>query len=74
MTIEAANGERFSGVDAISMTLRFFRDHALEQISSQSETRILNDDVLWVVTVPAIWNASAKQLMRVAAYKVYLWK
>lgn len=70
--IEAANGKRFSGLKAISMTLRFFRDHALQQLSQESATQIHNEDVLWIVTVPAIWNASAKQFMRMAAYQAEL--
>ena len=27
-------------------------------------------DFHWVITVPAIWNASGKQMMREAAYQV----
>jgi len=30
----------------------------------------MNDDVRWVITVPAIWKQSAKQFMREAAYQV----
>lgn len=29
-----------------------------------------NNDVRWVITVPAIWKMPAKQFMREAAYKV----
>jgi len=52
------------------MTLRFFRDHALRELSHQCGTIIDNDDVRWVVTVPAIWNEQAKKFMRLAAYEV----
>jgi hypothetical protein len=70
MTIEAANGQRFPALKAVSMTLGFFKRHALRELSEQCGTSILNDDVRWVVTVPAIWNAQAKQFMRLAAYEV----
>lgn len=31
---------------------------------------ISNSDILWVLTVPAIWSDSAKQFMRLAAVQV----
>jgi len=68
--IEAANGRRFPAFKVVSMTLRFFKDHALRELSNQCGTTIDNDDVRWIITVPAIWNEQAKQFMRQAAYEV----
>ena len=68
--IESVNGKQFPALRAVSMTLQFFKDHALRQLTTQSGTTITNDDVRWVVTVPAIWNAAAKQFMRQAGYQV----
>ena len=31
---------------------------------------VLQEDIRWVVTVPAIWRQEAKQFMREAAYQV----
>ena len=53
-----------------SHALRFFKDHCLQELSDQSSTRIVNDDIRWVITVPAIWRQPAKQFMRQAAYEV----
>lgn len=50
--------------------LRFFKSHCLQELSDQSSTRIVNDDIRWVITVPAIWRQPAKQFMRQAAYEV----
>lgn len=50
--------------------LKFFKDHVLEELSDQSATKILEEDIQWVLTVPAIWKAPAKQFMRTAAYEV----
>jgi len=47
------------------------QEHALKELSAQSATIIVNEDVRWVITVPAIWTAPAKQLMRLAAYEVH---
>ena len=52
------------------MTLKFFKDHALHELSNQCGTTIDNDDVRWIITVPAIWNEQAKKFMRLAAYEV----
>ena len=34
-------------------------------------TWITDDEILWVLTVPAAWTDSAKQLMRESAEKVH---
>ena len=31
---------------------------------------VVQEDIRWVVTVPAIWRQEAKQFMREAAYQV----
>ncbi|GIY74543.1 heat shock 70 kDa protein 12A [Caerostris extrusa] len=67
--IAAANGRRMPAVTVFAHALRYFKDHALQELSDQSATKILNEDVRWVVTVPAIWKQPAKQFMRAAAYK-----
>ncbi len=68
--IKASNGKLMSALTVFSHSLRFFRDQALQELSDQSATKILNEDVRWVITVPAIWKAPAKQFMRQAAYSV----
>ena len=42
----------------------------MQELSDQSSTRIVNEDIRWVITVPAIWRQPAKQFMRQAAYEV----
>lgn len=66
----ATNGAKMRAVDVLAHALRHFSQQAVREISEQSETSLTNDDVRWVVTVPAIWTAAAKQLMRQAAYHV----
>lgn len=67
--IAAANGKPMPALTVFAHALRYFRDQALKELSEQSATTILPDDVRWVVTVPAIWRQPAKQFMRAAAYK-----
>ena len=62
----------FSGAHVVCLFMVFvclFQEHALQELSDQSATKILNEDVRWVITVPAIWKMPAKQFMRTAAYQ-----
>ena len=66
----ATNGAKMPAVVVLAHALRYFSQQAVRELSDQSATPLSNNDVLWVVTVPAIWSAAAKQLMRQAAYDV----
>lgn len=57
-------------IEIFAHALRYFKDHALQELSDQSATTIINEDVRWIITVPAIWRQPAKQFMRHAAYEV----
>ena len=69
-TIKAANGRPYPALTVFAHALGFFYEHALQELSDQSATTIVNDDIRWIITVPAIWKAPAKQFMRLAAYQV----
>ena len=65
------NGKEVPAMKVFSLSLKFFREHALQELNDQSTTVTLtNEDIRWVITVPAIWRESAKQFMRQAAYQV----
>jgi len=70
--VVATNGSKMAAVVVLAHALRYFCEQAVRDVSEQSATPLTNDDVRWVVTVPAIWTAAAKQLMRQAAYDVSL--
>lgn len=70
--LQARNGKRMRALDIFSKALEYLKDKALEAIHKQSGVEYTAEEVLWVVTVPAIWKQSAKQFMREAAYKVHL--
>lgn len=65
----AANGKRVKALDIFAYALAFFREQALKELSDQTGGDFDNNDVRWVITVPAIWKMPAKQFMREAAYK-----
>ncbi|CAB3991760.1 Hypothetical predicted protein [Paramuricea clavata] len=66
--IKAANGKSMKAIDVFSYSLRFFKEHVVEELSDQMSTKLVDNDICWVITVPAIWKAGAKQFMRKAAY------
>ena len=68
--VKASNGKLSPALTVFALALKYFRDHALQELSDQCGMKIVNDDVRWVISVPAIWRASAKQFMRQAAYEV----
>ena len=56
-------------VTVFAAAMRFLKDKLLEMFKA-SRYSANDTDIRWVVTVPAIWRASARQFMRLAAYKV----
>ena len=70
--LQARNGKRMRALDIFAKALEYLKDKALEAIAKQSGVKYKAEEVLWVVTVPAIWKQSAKQFMREAAYEVCL--
>ncbi|XP_072042338.1 heat shock 70 kDa protein 12A-like isoform X2 [Amphiura filiformis] len=67
--IAAANGRKLPAIKVFEHALRFFREHAIEELCDQSTDGTFDpDEIRWVLTVPAIWKQPAKQFMRQAAY------
>uniref|UniRef100_A0A7M4E0B3 Heat shock 70 kDa protein 12A-like n=1 Tax=Crocodylus porosus TaxID=8502 RepID=A0A7M4E0B3_CROPO len=71
MELEADNGRMLPALTVFSESLRYMKDHALNSIGEASfQTACEPEDITWVVTVPAIWDASARQFMRLAAKEI----
>jgi molecular chaperone DnaK (HSP70) len=60
--------EEFMVIDLVSDYLRFIKDKALEVVGSKT-VRNVKDNVIWCLTVPAIWTNAQKNEMRMAAQK-----
>lgn len=69
--IKAANGKLYPALKVFSHALKFFKDHVLQELFNQSTAKLTEEDITWVLTVPAIWRQPAKQFMRTAAYEVF---
>ncbi|XP_009077311.1 PREDICTED: heat shock 70 kDa protein 12A-like [Acanthisitta chloris] len=68
MELRASNGKVLPALTVFSESLRYLKDHALNTIQDASfQTTYESEEITWVITVPAIWSAAAKQFMRLAA-------
>ena len=72
-TIAASNGKKYFLIDVIAHILKYLKDQLIDQLkreTAQGLPTLLSGDFDWVITVPAIWRAKGKQMMREAGYKV----
>ena len=68
--LRTLSGKEISAMKIFAYSLAYFKDLAIQEITDQSAMTIGTDVIRWVITVPAIWRASAKQFMRRAACEV----
>ena len=65
------NGREFFLVEVIAMILKYLKDKFLTvECIGSTQGKLKMDDFKWAITVPAMWKARGKQMMRQAAYKV----
>jgi hypothetical protein len=62
LTVTAANGGTLPALTVFAESLRFLREQAHRRITAACN--VSNEEMMWIVTVPAIWSDAAKQFMR----------
>ncbi|XP_072300204.1 heat shock 70 kDa protein 12A-like [Eucyclogobius newberryi] len=69
LEIRDVNRKPMRALKVFSAALRFLKEDALETINHNIFNRVtyIPSDFTWVLTVPAIWDISARQFMREAA-------
>ena len=75
MKVRAKNGKEYYLIDVIAHILKYLRDELIRILnmaytSDEDKSGYQATDFDWVLTVPAIWKARGKQMMREAGYKV----
>ena len=68
-TIQATNGTEYYLVDVIAQILKYLKIELIEHLQCGGHP-LEATDFDWVITVPAIWKARGKQMMREAGYMV----
>uniref|UniRef100_A0A8C9EPQ1 Heat shock 70 kDa protein 12A n=1 Tax=Pavo cristatus TaxID=9049 RepID=A0A8C9EPQ1_PAVCR len=68
MRLEASSGKTLPALLVFAESLRYMEQHALSTIQEASFNTVCDpEEITWVITVPAIWSAAARQFMRLAA-------
>ena len=67
--VKDMNGKKMLAMTIFSMAINYMRNHVMDLLKQQV-TDIEQSDIMFVLTVPAIWNDAAKQFMREAAIAV----
>ena len=66
--VKAVDGRELPAVTVFSKALGYIKEITLKYLNEQVEYP--NRSILWILTVPAIWSPTAKQVMRTAAENV----
>ncbi|XP_053373565.1 heat shock 70 kDa protein 12A-like [Mercenaria mercenaria] len=61
-------GKEMAAMDIFTMAIKYIKDKLTEE-TRLGKTDLEEHEILWVLTVPAIWSDAAKQFMREAAQK-----
>lgn len=71
-TISTNSGQKFLVLELIADYVKQLKELALKDITIATAGHLKNSEILWCLTVPAIWTNADKQLMRRAAQKAGL--
>ena len=70
--ISDIRGRELKALTVFSHAIRYLKDHLLRSVKERGGSIVKQEEILWVLTVPAIWDDTAKLFMRKAAQEVYL--
>ena len=68
--IEDISGKPMNAMKVVAMSIEYLKNHMMKLIDTRVKG-INVSDVHFVLTIPAIWDDSAKQFMTEAADKVF---
>ncbi|XP_056013062.1 heat shock 70 kDa protein 12A-like [Ostrea edulis] len=65
--IEDITGKKMNAMDIFSMSIKHLKNSMMDMMNKKIAFKILEKDIDYVLTVPAIWGDAAKMFMREAA-------
>ncbi|XP_052779784.1 heat shock 70 kDa protein 12A-like [Mya arenaria] len=65
--LEDENGRELLAITVFALAIKFLKDDLLSVSKDRIADALLQNEIHWVLTVPAIWDNAAKQFMREAA-------
>jgi molecular chaperone DnaK (HSP70) len=69
MMLKDVNGKEMKASSVFAICIENIKDTVFKR-AEEAVSGLKEDDVHWILTVPAIWNESARQFMIEAAEKV----
>ncbi|WAR07808.1 HS12A-like protein [Mya arenaria] len=70
-TLQDQTGKEMKAIDVYSIVLQYFHKRCMEHVvhvkSDQNIQGLSSKQILWMLSIPAIWTDSARQFMREAA-------
>lgn len=69
MVLKEMGGKTMKAMLVFAFCIEYIKDRVLERLHQATDS-LNDDDVRWVLTVPAIWSDQARQFMIEAAAKV----
>ncbi|XP_056013063.1 heat shock 70 kDa protein 12A-like [Ostrea edulis] len=67
--IKDITGKKMNAMDIFSMSIKYLKNSMMDIMNSTKTFEMLEKDIDYVLTVPAIWGDAAKMFMREAAVK-----
>ncbi|CAD7698479.1 unnamed protein product [Ostreobium quekettii] len=67
--VKALNGRSLKLSVVLEKSLEYLKNDVVSTLNAQKGLGLSPEDIIWVVTVPAIWNDWAREMMRTAAFK-----
>ena len=65
-------GKSMQALTVFSLAIRFLKDELMKKIQIAMKGKLSDEDIYFVLTVPAIWDDPAKQFMRESAEQVII--
>ncbi|XP_076071446.1 heat shock 70 kDa protein 12A-like [Mytilus galloprovincialis] len=65
--IKDVSKKSMQAIKVFSLAIEYLKNHLLEKIQQRLKNALQDDDLYFVLTVPAIWDDPSKQFMREAA-------
>ena len=64
------NGRSMSALTVFSESIKYFKDHFFSN-TKNAGLNFREDEIHWVLTIPAIWKDDSKQFMRESTKQVF---
>lgn len=67
--VKDIRGREMPALQIFTHAVKFMKNHLFNNLEGRG-IKVEDSEIIWVLTVPAIWDDPAKQFMRKAAEKV----